>query len=109
MEKEKIEKAKTEKVKIAFQNGTEMEAEENGSSLITDSSPDFPADLSSVAVIGAGGERIYKNAEIVECASVDNRYWFTFREIPESERIARQTQANIEYVAMMADIDLEEA
>ncbi len=109
MEKEKIEKAKTEKVKIAFQNGTEMEAEENGSSLITDSRPDFPADLSSVAVIGAGGERIYKNAEIVECASVDNRYWFTFREIPESERIARQTQANIEYVAMMADIDLEEA
>ena len=90
MEKAKIEKTKKEKVKIVFQNGMEMEAEENGSSLITESRPDFPADLSSVTVIGSGGEHIYKNAEIVECASVDYRYWFTFREIPESERIARQ-------------------
>ena len=42
-----------EKAKIVFQNGMEIEAEENGSSLITDSRPDFPVDLSSVLVIGA--------------------------------------------------------
>ena len=53
-----------EKAKIVFQNGMEIEAEENGSSLITDSRPDFPVDLSSVLVIGACGERIFKNAEI---------------------------------------------
>lgn len=97
-----------EKVKIVFQNGVEIEAGENGSSLITDSRPDFPADLSSVTVIGAGGERIFKNAEIVECASVDGRYWFAFCEISEAERAERQMRANIEYIAMMTDIDLEE-
>lgn len=97
-----------EKAKIIFQNGMEMEAEENASSLIMDSRPDFPADLSLVTVIWAEGERIYKNAEILECASVDGRYWFAFREISESERAARQMQANIEYIAMMSDIDLEE-
>ena len=97
-----------EKAKIVFQNGMEMEAEENGSSLITDSRPDFPVDLSSVTVIGAGGERNYKNVEIVECASVDGRYWFAFREISEAERAARQMQANIEYIALMTDVDLEE-
>ena len=97
-----------EKAKIVFQNGMEIEAEENGSSLITDSRPDFPVDLSSVLVIGACGERIFKNAEIVECASVDGRYWFAFREISEAERAAKQMQANIEDIAMMTDVDLEE-
>lgn len=97
-----------EKVKITFTNGMVIEAEENAGSLITDSRPDFPADLSSVKVAGAGGERMYKNAEIVECASVDGRCWFAFREIPEAERKAGQTQANIEYIAMMTGIDLEE-
>lgn len=97
------------KVKIIFKNGMEIDAEENGGSLITDSKPDFPDDLSSVTVTGDFGERIYKNAEVIECASVDGRYWFTFREIPEAARAARQMQANIEYIAMMADVDLEEA
>lgn len=97
-----------EKVKIVFKNGMEIEAELNASSLIVDTRPDFPADLSAVTIIGADEERTYNNAEIVECASVDGRYWFAFIEIPESERKERQMQANIEYVAMMADIDLEE-
>ena len=98
-----------EKVRITFKNGMKMEAEVNGSSLITDSRPDFPSDLSSVTVTGTDGERIYRDAEIIECASVDNRYWFSFREVPETERATRQMQANIEYIAMMTDINLEEA
>lgn len=97
-----------EKAKIVFKNGMEIEAELNGSSLIVDTKPDFPSDLSVVTVIATDGERTYNNAEIVECASVDDRYWFTVLEIPETERAARQIQANIEYIAMMADIDLEE-
>ena len=97
-----------EKVKITFANGMVVEAEENASSLITDSKPGFPADLSVITVTGVNGSHIYRNADIIECASVDNRYWFSFREVPETERAARQVQANIEYIAMMADIDLEE-
>lgn len=97
-----------EKVRITFKNGMNIEAEENGSSLITDSRPEFPSDLSFVTVTRTDGERIYKDAEIIECASVDGRYWFSFREVPESERAARQMQANIEYIAMMTDVDLEE-
>lgn len=98
-----------EKVKITFINGTVMEAEVNGSSLIMEKKPDFPQGLSLVTVTGRNSERVYKNAETIECASVDGRYWFAFREVPEAERAARQVQANIEYIAMMAGIDLEEA
>lgn len=95
-----------EKVKILFKNGTEINAEKNGNSLITENRPDFPADLSFVKVVGNGAECTYKNAEIIKCASVDGRFWFAFREIPETERAARQMQANIEYIAMMTDVDL---
>lgn len=97
-----------EKAKVTFTNGTFFEAEENATSLITDAKPDFPADLSTVTVKGATGERVYSNAEVIECASVDGRYWFTFREVSEAERKERKTQADIEYIAMMAGIDLEE-
>lgn len=100
--------AEMEKVRITFKNGLKIEAEVNGSSLITDSRPEFPSDLSAVTVAGADGERIYRDAEIIECASVDSRYWFSFREVPETERTTRQMQANIEYIAMMTDVDLEE-
>lgn len=97
-----------EKVKITFTNGIMIEAEKNASSLIMDRKPDFPQDLSSVTVTGADWKRIYRNVEIIECASVDNRYWFAFYEVPEAERAVRQTQADIGYIAMMAGIDLEE-
>lgn len=98
-----------EKAKIIFKNGMEIKAEKNGNSLITERRPDFPLDLSYVTVIGTGTEYTYKNAEIIESASIDGRFWFAFREIPETERAARQMQANIEYIAMMTDVDLEEA
>lgn len=92
--------------KITFKNGTEITAEENGSCLITDFKPDFPSDLSVVTVEGTEINQIYKNAEVIECASVDGRYWFSFREIPEAERMSQQMKANIDYIAMMTDIDL---
>lgn len=95
-------------VNITFKNGQTLEAELNGTSLITNIKPDFPNDLSEVSVDGERIHERYKNPKIVECVSVDGRYWFSFQEIPESERIIKQMQANIEYIAMMADITMED-
>ena len=44
---------------------------------------------------------------MLECASVDDKYWFAIEEIPEQERILEEMQANMLYIAMMADIDLD--
>ena len=74
-----------EKVKIIFQNGTEIEAERNGSCYIVENKPVFPADLSVVTVQNTEGEEVFKNVKVQECASVDGRYWFTFVEVPEIE------------------------
>ena len=94
--------------KIIFKNGTEITAEMNGNCYITLTKPAFPSDLSVVTVITDDGEMEYKNAELVECFSLDGRYWFAFNEISEAERAVRQMQANIEYIAMMTDVELEE-
>lgn len=97
-----------EKAVITFKDGTEIEAEINGSSLITGYRPSFPSDLSEVRVSTPDGDRTYMHAELIKCASVDGRFWFSFRDVTEAERAARQMQANIEYIAMMTDVDLEE-
>ncbi len=47
-----------ERVKIIFLDGTEIEAEKNGSSYIVDEKPRFPNDLSEVSITGSEeGER----------------------------------------------------
>jgi hypothetical protein len=70
-----------EKVKIIFNNGTELVAEQNGDCFIVDKKPDFPADMPTVQV----GEETLENVSVVECASVDGRYWFAFREMSPEE------------------------
>ena len=63
--------------RITFRDKTVIYAEQNGSCFIVNKKPDFPADLSKVVI--SGDETIkLKNAQLVECASVDGRYWFTF-------------------------------
>ena len=63
--------------RITFKDKTVIYAEQNGNCFIVNQKPDFPADLSKVII--SGDETIkLKNAQLVECASVDGRYWFTF-------------------------------
>lgn len=70
-----------EKITITFKNGAEIEADKNGDCYIVDTKPVFPSDLSEVNV----GDAKLKNVQIIECASVDGRYWFALREMSETE------------------------
>lgn len=70
-----------ENVKIIFNDGTELVAEQNGDCYIVPQKPDFPADLSTVQA----GEKTLENVSVVECASTDGRYWFAFREMTQEE------------------------
>ena len=97
-----------EKAKITFKDGTVIEADANGGCMITDNKPDFPADLSVVTVEDGQGERTYNNAQVIECASVDGRYWFSFIEISADELEKEKTDAQVMYTALMTDTLLEE-
>lgn len=70
-----------ENVKIIFSDGTEIVAEQNGTCYIVDEKPDFPEDLSTVII----GEQVLENVALVECASIDGRYWFAFRQLSPQE------------------------
>ena len=94
--------------KITFKDGTELTVEKNSDCYILPEKPDFPDDLSIVTVESEDGYRKYHEASLIECASVDGRYWFAFGETSDTDRATRQMQANIEYIAMMTDVDLEE-
>lgn len=83
-------------VKITFGNGEIITAEKNGESLIAQQKPGFPAVLGVVTVESAdGGVRIYNDPQIVECASVDGRFWFCFvEESPQEKRIRQLAEEN---------------
>ena len=76
--------------KIIFKNGTELIVEKNGSCFIANEKPDFPEDLTEVVETGEEEKRIYHDAYLIECASVDKKYWFTFGEETESEKTIRR-------------------
>lgn len=75
-----------EKAVIKFLDGTEIEVDKSSECYVTDEVPEIPEELALVRITSEQGERIVRNAEFVECASVDGRYWFTFIETPEIDR-----------------------
>lgn len=92
---------------IKFKDGTEISVEANGSCFIVDAAPVFPSDFTDISIIRELGTDIINYGQLVECASVDGRYWFSIIEIPEQERAMNETNSKIEYIAMMTDIDID--
>lgn len=91
--------------RVYFKDGTEIRAEKNADCLICRDKPEIPEDLSSVIVQwGENEEKRYTDAELVECASIDGRYWFTFSEKPEAAKKEEKMQATID---MLTDCILE--
>ena len=94
---------------IRWNDGTELETRVNGTCYITDEKPDFPDDLTDVEVITEDGQAHFANPKIIECAAgFEPGYWFTLVEKGETEQVEQNT-ANIDYIAMMTDVDLPEA
>ena len=93
--------------KITFADGSHVNAERNGNCLIINRKRTFPEDLSIVTVECGDQTTVYHNAVLVECASVDGRYWFTFVETPEDAIRLQKMQQNIRTIAELTDVDLD--
>lgn len=90
-----------EKAKITFASGVQIEAELNGSCYIIDEpfTEDIKNDLSAVTIEEDGTVTEFHNAELIECASADERYWFSFREVSADE----QLRADVDYLLLIAE------
>lgn len=70
---------------------------------------DFADNLDHITIEDADGNvEELENMELVQVTKYGKEYWFVLRQLSDQEFKDLKTQANIEYVAMMADIDLEE-
>ncbi len=71
--------------KIIF-NDKELIVEKNGDCYIVATDPELPEEFESVVIESENGIREYHDARLIECASIDGRYWFTFMEISQEEK-----------------------
>lgn len=65
--------------------------------------------LDHVIIEGPDGEyEEHDNMALVQITEVNADYWFVLREYSAQEIWMAKVNSNMEYIAMMADIDLEE-
>ena len=69
----------------------------------------FEGNLSHVVITDSDGNvEEHDNMALVQIIKVGKKYWFVLRELTVQEIRDAKIQANIEYIAMMSDIDLDE-
>lgn len=66
----------------------------------------FDGNLLSVTINDGEKDEIHTNMELVQISKVGSEYWFVLRDIPETELAFIKMPSDIEYVAMMSEIEL---
>ena len=102
--------------KITLSDGTQLEnLKLNGNNFVSKTKVTedmFRGKLSKVIYDGiVGGENIqeeHTHMELVQITKVQNEYYFILRELSEAELKEIKMKSDIEYIAMMTDIELEE-
>ncbi len=101
--------------KITLSDGTQFKnLRLNGNNFVSEkeiTKDDFKGKLSKVTIEGIeNGQEVvkeYERMELVQIVHYEDGYHFVLRELSQDELFKIQTQANLEYLAMMSDIDLE--
>lgn len=99
--------------KIVLADGTSLEGLGlNGNNFISSkklTEDTFEGNLSHVVIEDSeGNTEEHDNMALVQIAKYGKEYWFVLRELSAQEIRDAKIQANIEYIAMMSDIDLDE-
>lgn len=71
--------------KIKISTGFEFTAHDGGGSFAVDKKPNFPIGVFGVTIERDDGVTEYAKARLVECYSIDGRYWFNFVPLSEQE------------------------
>lgn len=101
---------------ITLSDGTQLkDLKLNGNNFVSETEVtenDFKGKLSKVTFEGTvNGEKFKQECnhmELVQIAKYEDGYYFVLRELSESELERIKTKADIEYLAMMTDVELEE-
>ena len=66
----------------------------------------FDGNCSIVTINDGEKDEVHMNMELVQIIKVNDKYWFVLRDVPETELAFVKMQSDIEYVAMMSEIEL---
>lgn len=98
--------------KLILADGTEIKnLTRNGDNFISDTKVDedqFTGNLTTLTITDGEEETIeLHNAELIQQIEVEGKFWLCFRELSERELKDIDVEAKIQYLAMMADIDID--
>ena len=102
--------------KITLSDGTQLkDLKLSGNNYISETEVTedmFDGKLSKVVMEGIeDGQEVRRECEhmqLIQIVHYEDGYYFALRELTQAELKEIKTQADIEYLAMMSDIDLEE-
>ena len=81
----------------------------NGNNFVSDAPIDksiFDGNCHSVMISDGESEVVYENMECVQVTQMGDEYWFVLRELSSAELAAAKLQSDIEYIALMCDVEL---
>lgn len=109
-----VENTPTEESKvytITLSDGSKLEnITMNGSNYVsqTEITEDtFKDKLSKITVSDGEIEESYENMNLVQIVKYDDGYYFVLFATPESQLIQNKMRSDIDYLALMSDVDLE--
>lgn len=96
--------------KITLSDGTVIDnLKMNGNNFVSSTAIEksmFDGNLLSVIINDGERDEIRSNVELVQITKMGTEYWFVLRDIPKTELALIKMQSDIEYVAMMSEIEL---
>lgn len=96
--------------KITLADGTEIgNLTMNGNNFISEGTIDpgiFQSNCSPVIINDGEHDEVHENMDLVQETEVDGKSWFVLRDITLKELEQAKIKSDIEYLAMMYEVDL---
>lgn len=98
------------KITVILADGTKItDLKMNGNNFVSPMKIDekiFDGNLNTVTIVEGEEETTYHNMSLIHCTKYDSEYWFALRELTETELVAIKNRSDIDYIALMCDVEL---
>lgn len=95
---------------ITLKDGTQIEnLRMNGNNFISQEqiNPEiFDGNLEKVTINDGENDEVHENMGFVQVTQMGDEYWFVLRDIPASEIANEKLRSDLDYLAMMADVEI---
>lgn len=94
---------------ITLEDGTQLEnLHLNGNNFVSEKKIEpsvFDGKLAKVVISDGETEEVHTNMALVQITKMGKEYWFVLRDIPAEEIANAKLRADLDYLAMMTDVE----